>query len=140
MTQVNNSRVVGVKPGDKVGVVGMGGLGHMGIKFAKAMGAEVTLFTRSESKVQEGKVHGATHCVISTDEKQMEQAAVSMDYILDTVPVDRATDEAAERVGRHVEASRSKRPKKTVREDGQRVSAPVAIRCTTSGTSSCSST
>ncbi len=88
MTQVNNSRVVGVKSGDKVGVVGMGGLGHMGIKFAKAMGAEVTLFTRSESKVQEGKVHGATHCVISTDEKQMEQAAVSMDYILDTVPVE----------------------------------------------------
>ena len=42
----------GVKAGDKVGILGMGGLGHMGIKFAKAMGAEVTLFTRSEARLQ----------------------------------------------------------------------------------------
>lgn len=79
---------VGVKPGDKVGIMGMGGLGHMGIKFAKAMGAEVTLFTRSESKVEEGKRHGVDHVVISTDEAQMEAAAGSLDYILDTVPVE----------------------------------------------------
>ena len=79
---------VGVKPGDKVGIMGMGGLGHMGIKFAKAMGAEVTLFTRSESKVKEGKRHGVDHIVISTDEAQMEAAAGSLDYILDTVPVE----------------------------------------------------
>jgi len=79
---------VGVKPGDKVGVIGMGGLGHMGIKFAKAMGAEVTLFTRTASKVEEGKRHGVDHVVISTDEAQMEAAAGSLDYILDTVPVE----------------------------------------------------
>ncbi|MCW8132413.1 MAG: NAD(P)-dependent alcohol dehydrogenase [Planctomycetota bacterium] len=79
---------VGVKPGDKVGVVGMGGLGHMGIKFAKAMGAEVTLFTRSASKVEEGKRNGADHVVISADAGQMKQAAGSLRYILDTVPVE----------------------------------------------------
>lgn len=79
---------VGVKPGDKVGVVGMGGLGHMGIKFAKAMGAEVTLFTRSKSKVEEGKRNGADHVLISTDESQMQAAAGTLNYILDTAPVE----------------------------------------------------
>jgi len=79
---------VKVKPGDKVGVVGMGGLGHMGIKFAKAMGAEVTLFTRSKSKVEEGKRNGAHNVVISTDAAQMQAALGSLHYILDTVPVE----------------------------------------------------
>lgn len=88
ITTYSPLRHVGVKTGDTVGVVGMGGLGHMGIKFAKAMGAEVTLFTRSESKVEEGKRNGADHVVISTDEAQMQAAAGSLDYILDTVPVE----------------------------------------------------
>jgi len=88
ITTYSPLRYVGVKPGDKVGVVGMGGLGHMGIKFAKAMGAEVTLFTRSESKIKEGRRNGADHCIISTDSKQMEQAAGSLNYILDTIPVE----------------------------------------------------
>ena len=88
ITTYSPLRHVNVKPGDKVGVVGMGGLGHMGIKFAKAMGAEVTLFTRSESKIAEGKRNGADHCIISTDPEQMKQAAGSMHYILDTVPVE----------------------------------------------------
>lgn len=77
----------GVKPNDKVGVVGMGGLGHMGVKFAKALGAEVTLFTRSESKMAEAKQHGADHVVISKDEEQMKAVAGTLDFILDTVPV-----------------------------------------------------
>jgi uncharacterized zinc-type alcohol dehydrogenase-like protein len=77
----------GVKPGHKVGVVGMGGLGHMGIKFAKALGAEVTVFTRSETKVAEAKRQGADRVIISSDEAQMGAAAESLDYILDTVPV-----------------------------------------------------
>ncbi len=55
ITTYSPLRHYGVKAGDKVGVVGMGGLGHMGVKFAKALGAEVTLFTRSESKVGEAK-------------------------------------------------------------------------------------
>jgi len=77
----------GVKAGDKVGVLGMGGLGHMGIKFAKAMGAEVTLFTRSQAKAEEGRRQGADHVIVSTDAKQMEAAAGHFDYLLDTIPV-----------------------------------------------------
>ncbi len=88
ITTYSPLRHVGVKSGDRVGVVGMGGLGHMGIKFAKAFGAEVTLFTRSADKVDEAKRNGADHVVISTDEAQMEAAAGSLDHILDTVPVE----------------------------------------------------
>lgn len=76
-----------VGPGHKVGVVGMGGLGHMGVKFAKALGAEVTIFTRSESKVAEAKKQGADHVVISTDKAQMKSVADSFDFLLDTIPV-----------------------------------------------------
>jgi len=88
ITTYSPLRHVGVKPGDRVGVVGMGGLGHMGIKFAKAMGADVTLFTRSEKKLEEAKRHGVDHVVVSGDEEQMKGAAGSLDYILDTVPVE----------------------------------------------------
>jgi uncharacterized zinc-type alcohol dehydrogenase-like protein len=76
-----------VKAGDKVGVLGMGGLGHMGIKFAKAMGAEVTLFTRSEAKAEEARRQGADHVIVSTDAKQMKAAAGQFNYLLDTIPV-----------------------------------------------------
>jgi len=88
ITTYSPLRYVDVQAGDRVGVVGMGGLGHMGIKFARAMGAEVTLFTRSEAKVEEAKRNGAQKVVISTDEEQMAAAAGSLDYILDTVPVE----------------------------------------------------
>jgi uncharacterized zinc-type alcohol dehydrogenase-like protein len=77
----------GVKAGDKVGILGMGGLGHMGIKFAKAMGAEVTLFTRSASKAEEGRRQGADHVIVSTDAAQMKAAAGQFDFLLDTIPV-----------------------------------------------------
>ncbi|MBS3747679.1 MAG: NAD(P)-dependent alcohol dehydrogenase [Wenzhouxiangellaceae bacterium] len=77
----------GVGSGDRVAVVGMGGLGHMGVKFARALGAEVTLFTRSESKREEALRQGAHKVVISTDDGQMEAVADRFDYILDTVPV-----------------------------------------------------
>ena len=77
----------GVKAGDKVGVLGMGGLGHMGIKFAKAMGAEVTLFTRSASKADEARRQGADHVIVSTDAGQMKAAAGRFDFLLDTIPV-----------------------------------------------------
>lgn len=88
ITTYSPLRHVGVKPGDRIGVVGMGGLGHMGIKFAKSMGAEVTLFTRSASKLDEARRHGVDHVIISTDPTQMKQAAASLDHILDTVPVE----------------------------------------------------
>lgn len=87
ITTYSPLRHYGVGAGHKVGVVGMGGLGHMGVKFAKALGAEVTLFTRSEAKVREAHKQGADHVVVSTDEAQMAAAAGTLDFILDTVPV-----------------------------------------------------
>jgi uncharacterized zinc-type alcohol dehydrogenase-like protein len=87
ITTYSPLRHYGVKAGHKVGVIGMGGLGHMGVKFAKALGAEVTIFTRSESKVGEAKKQGADHVVVSTDEDQMAAAAETFDFMLDTVPV-----------------------------------------------------
>lgn len=75
-----------VGKGHKVAVVGLGGLGHMGLKFAKALGAEVTLFTRSVSKESEAYRLGADRVVISDDEKQMAEVKNKFDFILDTVP------------------------------------------------------
>ena len=77
----------GVKAGHKVGILGMGGLGHMGIKLAKALGAEVTLFTRSQAKAEEARRQGADHVIVSTDAEQMRAAAGRFDFLLDTIPV-----------------------------------------------------
>jgi uncharacterized zinc-type alcohol dehydrogenase-like protein len=72
--------------GSKVAVIGLGGLGHMGLKFAKALGADVTLFTRSPGKEDEARRLGADHVVLSTDAEQMKAVAHQFDFILDTVP------------------------------------------------------
>lgn len=72
--------------GHKVAVIGLGGLGHMGLKFAKALGADVTLFTRSPGKEAEARRLGADHVVLSTDAQQMQAVAGHFDFILDTVP------------------------------------------------------
>ncbi|MGO2008512.1 NAD(P)-dependent alcohol dehydrogenase [Vreelandella alkaliphila] len=77
----------GVSKNHKVGVIGMGGLGHMGVKLAKALGAEVTVFTRSGAKVEEAKRNGADHVVISSDQAQMDAVAETFDFMLDTIPV-----------------------------------------------------
>ena len=74
-----------VGPGSKVGIVGIGGLGHMGIKIAHAMGAHVVAFTTSESKREEARKLGADEVVISKDATQMKAHANSFDFILDTV-------------------------------------------------------
>lgn len=74
-----------VGPGKKVGIVGIGGLGHMGIKIAHAMGARVVAFTTSESKRQEAHDLGADEVVISRDAGQMKAQRNSFDFILDTV-------------------------------------------------------
>ncbi|MEQ1637404.1 MAG: NAD(P)-dependent alcohol dehydrogenase [Methylococcales bacterium] len=71
--------------GDKVGIVGLGGLGHMGVKFAHAMGAEVVLFTTSTNKIEDAKRLGAHTVVISSDAKGMQQHRNSFDFILNTV-------------------------------------------------------
>lgn len=75
-----------VGPDSKVAVVGLGGLGHMAIKLAKAMGAEVTLFTRSPGKEADARRLGADHVVLSTDATQMTAVAGQFDLIVDTVP------------------------------------------------------
>ncbi len=74
-----------VGPGKKVGVVGLGGLGHMGVKFARAFGAHVVLFTTSPGKVEDGKRLGADEVVVSKDEGEMKPHAASFDFILDCV-------------------------------------------------------
>jgi uncharacterized zinc-type alcohol dehydrogenase-like protein len=75
-------------PGKKVGIVGLGGLGHMGVKFARAMGAHTVLFTTSESKAADAKRLGAHEVILSRDEAQMAKHAGSFDLIVDTVSAD----------------------------------------------------
>jgi uncharacterized zinc-type alcohol dehydrogenase-like protein len=75
----------GVKAGDKVGIIGMGGLGHMAAKIAKAMGAEVTMFTRSKEKIDEAKKLGVD-AVIEDDKKALKDLEASFDFMLSTVP------------------------------------------------------
>jgi uncharacterized zinc-type alcohol dehydrogenase-like protein len=71
--------------GHKVGVVGLGGLGHMGVKFANAFGAHVALFTTSPNKAADAKKLGAHEVILSKDEDEMEKHEKSFDFILDTV-------------------------------------------------------
>ncbi|GKT19925.1 NAD(P)-dependent alcohol dehydrogenase [Acidovorax sp. SUPP2522] len=75
-----------VGSGSKVAVVGLGGLGHMALKLAQAMGAEVTLFTRSAGKESDARRLGANQVVLSTDAAQMAAVAGRFDLIIDTVP------------------------------------------------------
>ncbi|POT98925.1 zinc-binding dehydrogenase [Escherichia sp. ESNIH1] len=73
------------RPGKKVGVVGIGGLGHMGIKIAHAMGAHVVAFTTSESKREAAKALGADEVVVSRNPEEMQAHTKSFDFILNTV-------------------------------------------------------
>ena len=74
-----------VGKGQKVGVVGLGGLGHMGVKFAAAFGAHVVLFTTSPGKTEDARRLGAAEVVVSKNEDEMNKHANSFDFILDTV-------------------------------------------------------
>lgn len=76
-----------IKKGDKVGVIGLGGLGHMGIKFAAAMGAHVVMITTSPGKGEDAKSLGADEVLISTDSNQMKEHRNSFDFLLNTIPV-----------------------------------------------------
>ena len=75
----------GVTAGQKVGIVGLGGLGHMGVKLAKAMGAHVVVFTTSLNKIEDAMRLGADEAVYSKDEAAMKQHLNSLHFILDTV-------------------------------------------------------
>ncbi|MCD8494079.1 MAG: NAD(P)-dependent alcohol dehydrogenase [Alphaproteobacteria bacterium] len=76
-----------VGPGMKVGVIGLGGLGHMGVKFAAAMGAHVVMITTSPEKGHDARKLGAHEVLISKDTAAMEAAANSFDFLLNTIPV-----------------------------------------------------
>ena len=74
--------------GKKVGVVGLGGLGHMGVKFAKAFGAHVVVFSTSPGKKEDALRLGADEVIISTNSEEMEKHAGTFDFILDTISAD----------------------------------------------------
>jgi len=82
----------GLGKGHKVGIVGLGGLGHMGVKFAHAFGAHTVLFTTSAGKVEDGRRLGADEVVVSKDEAAMKQHLGSFDFILSTVAVSHNLD------------------------------------------------
>jgi len=78
----------GVKAGQKVGIVGLGGLGHMGVKFAHAFGAHTVVITTSKSKIEDALRLGADEVILSTDPEQMARHAGTFDFLLDCVSAD----------------------------------------------------
>jgi uncharacterized zinc-type alcohol dehydrogenase-like protein len=80
-------RLWNVGPGSRVGVVGIGGLGHLAVRFAAALGASVTVITRSESKAAEARGLGADQVITSTSAEAMQAAASTLDVVIDTIPV-----------------------------------------------------
>lgn len=87
ITTYSPLRTWNVGPGSRVGVVGLGGLGHMAVKLAVGMGAEVTVMGRTDSKSEDAKTLGAHAYLVTTDEDAMASAVSKFDLIIDTVPV-----------------------------------------------------
>ncbi|MEB1611110.1 NAD(P)-dependent alcohol dehydrogenase [Xanthomonas campestris pv. campestris] len=85
-------RTWGVGPGSRVGVVGLGGLGHMAVKLAVGLGADVTVLSRSANKQADALALGADRLLVSADEAAMAEAASSFDLIIDTVPTQHTLD------------------------------------------------
>lgn len=86
ITTYSPLRTWNVGPGSRVGVIGLGGLGHLAVKFASALGAHVTVLTRSEGKVEIARDLGADAVLLSTSAEQMAASAFAFDVIIDTVP------------------------------------------------------
>jgi uncharacterized zinc-type alcohol dehydrogenase-like protein len=87
ITTYSPLRTWNVGPGSRVGVVGLGGLGHMAVKLAAAMGADVTVMSRTNDKEADALALGADRLLVSSDEKAMADSASGFDLIIDTVPV-----------------------------------------------------
>lgn len=77
-----------VAPGMRVGIIGLGGLGHMGVKYAKAMGAEVWVLTSSEDKKQDAINYGADGVIVTSDDQMMLNNRRKFDLLIDTIPVE----------------------------------------------------
>jgi len=88
ITVYNPLRNHGVNPSSRVGVIGIGGLGHMAIQFARAFGAEVTAFSTSADKEEEARTLGAHHFVNSRESKALKETAGTLDFILSTINAD----------------------------------------------------
>jgi uncharacterized zinc-type alcohol dehydrogenase-like protein len=88
ITVYNPLRAYGVNPSSRVGIIGIGGLGHMALQFARAFGAEVTAFSSSADKEDEARALGAHNFVNSRESKALKEMAGTQDFILSTVNVD----------------------------------------------------
>lgn len=88
ITVYNPMRIHGIGPSSRVGVVGIGGLGHIAVQFARVFGAEVTAFSTTAEKEAEARAMGAHHFVNSRDTKAMKDMASGLDFILTTVNAD----------------------------------------------------
>ena len=100
ITTYSPLRQYNVGPTTKVAVVGLGGLGHMGVKLAAAMGAHVTMITTTPAKGEDARRLGAHDVIISTDAGQMTAAATRFDFILNTIPVPHEIDGYLQLLGR----------------------------------------
>ena len=100
ITTYSPLRKFDVGKGSKVAVVGLGGLGHMGVKLAAAMGAHVTMITTTPEKGEDARRLGADDVIVSTDPEQMRAASTRFDFILNTVPVSHEIDPYLHLLGR----------------------------------------
>lgn len=92
ITTYSPLRQYNVGKGTRMGVIGLGGLGHMGVKLGAAMGAHVTMITTTPEKGEDARKLGAHDVIVSTDAEAMKKAAVSFDFLLNTVPVSHEID------------------------------------------------
>ena len=88
VTVYNPLRSHGINPSSRVGIVGIGGLGHMALQFAKVFGAEVTAFSTSAAKEKEAKTLGAHHFLNTRESKNLQKVAGTFDFILSTIDAD----------------------------------------------------
>jgi uncharacterized zinc-type alcohol dehydrogenase-like protein len=100
ITTYSPLRQYDVGPATKIAVVGLGGLGHMGVKLGAAMGAHVTMITTTPGKGDDARKLGAHDVIISTDAEQMRAAATRFDFILNTIPVSHQIDPYLALLGR----------------------------------------